>query len=334
MKISKLSQICLQEFVAIKNTWIHGVEEQLLVGVMLTNLFLYCPILPHQPPPLTQLVPQNKAGSCRAMEEKLGDLKDSEPDEGLPARVVKKRIDLVRTNSLESVRVSARQAERKAKASRDNSEDGRSEERLGKVKKLRKDETDAKTKKSMTEPLRLKEDQLQKVKDILTKVDVIEEDFSTPKYERQESNSDLFDELVMDFVDEDLDQEPDEMAEDDSDDLVEEDRMVEDIAGEVAGELLEEKEAEDSEPEAEPEFEDVEPPAEESDEDYDEQATTSTRKTSTRISSGKDKIWKYGKLWEFIRDLLKIPRYNPSVIRYRKLFCQQQIDCFDFKGGS
>ena len=91
----------------------------------------------------------------------MGDLKDSEPDEGLPARVVKKRIDLVRTNSLESVRVSARQAERKAKASRDNSEDGRSEERLGKVKKLRKDETDAKTKKSMTEPLRLKEDQLQ-----------------------------------------------------------------------------------------------------------------------------------------------------------------------------
>ena len=180
----------------------------------------------------------------------------------------------------------------------------------------------------------MKEDQLQKVKDILTKVDVIEEDFSAPKYERQESNSDLFDELVMDFVDEDLDQEPDEMAEDDSDDLVEEDRMVEDIAGEVAGELLEEKEAEDSEPEAEPEFEDVEPPAEESDEDYDEQATTSTRKTSTRISSGKDKIWKYGKLWEFIRDLLKIPRYNPSVIRYRKLFCQQQVDCFDFKGGS
>ena len=55
-----------------------------------------------------------------------------------------------------------------------------------------------------------------------------------------------------------LDQEADELPEDDSDvDLVEEDRMAEDIAGEVAGELLEEKEAEDSEPEPEPDFEDV-----------------------------------------------------------------------------
>ena len=27
------------------------------------------------------------------------------------------------------------------------------------------------------------------------------------------------------------------------------------------------------------------------------------------------KLWKYGKLWEFVRDLLKIERYNPSVIR-------------------
>ena len=300
MKISKLSQICLQEFVAIKNTWIHGVEEQLLVGVMLTNLFLYCPILPHQPPPLTQLVPQNKAGSCRAMEEKLGDLKDSEPDEALPARAVKKRIELVRANSGESVRVSARQAERKAKASRDNSEDGRSEERLGKVKKFRKDESDAKTKNNT----------------FVDQVDVIEEDFSTPKYEREES-SDLLDELVMDFGDEELDQEAEELPEDDSDvDLVEEDRMAEDIAGEVAGELLEEKEAEDSEPEPEADFEDVEPPAEESDEDYDEKATPASKRAHTRISLGKEKIWKYGKLWEFIRDLLKIPRYNPSVIRY------------------
>ena len=54
------------------------------------------------------------------------------------AKVVKKRIELVRSNSLESVRVSARQAERKAmKASRDNSEDGRMSEEnlLGKVKR-------------------------------------------------------------------------------------------------------------------------------------------------------------------------------------------------------
>jgi hypothetical protein len=230
----------------------------------------------------------------------LGDLKDSEPDEALPARAVKKRIELVRANSGESVRVSARQAERKAKASRDNSEDGRSEERLGKVKKIRKDESDAKAKNST----------------FADQVDVIEEDFSTPKYEREES-SDLLDELVMDFGDEELDQEAEELPEDDSDvDLVEEDRMAEDIAGEVAGELLEEKEAEDSEPEQEPDFEDVEPPAEESDEDYDEKATSATKRTHTRVSSGKEKIWKYGKLWEFIRDLLKIPRYNPSVIRW------------------
>ena len=234
------------------------------------------------------------------MEEKLGDLKDSEPDEALPARAVKKRIELVRANSGESVRVSARQAERKAKASRDNSEDGRSEERLGKVKKFRKDESDAKTKNNT----------------FVDQVDVIEEDFSTPKYEREES-SDLLDELVMDFGDEELDQEAEELPEDDSDvDLVEEDRMAEDIAGEVAGELLEEKEAEDSEPEPEPDFEDIEPPAEESDEDYDEKATSASKRTHTRISAGKEKIWKYGKLWEFIRDLLKIPRYNPSVIRY------------------
>ena len=234
------------------------------------------------------------------MEEKLGDLKDSEPDEALRMKVVKKRIELVRANSVESVRVSARQAERKAKASRDNSEDGRSEEHLGKVKRLKKDELDTKTKTNAVSNIH----------------DMIEEDFSTPKYDRQES-SDLLDELVMDFGDEELDQEAEEeLPEEDSDvDLVEEDRMVDDIAGEVAGELLEEKEAEDSEPEPEPDFEDVEPPAEESDEDYDEKATSTSKKTNTRISLGKEKIWKYGKLWEFIRDLLKIPRYNPSVIR-------------------
>ena len=238
------------------------------------------------------------------MEEKLGDLKDSEPDEALRMKVVKKRIELVRANSVESVRVSARQAERKAKASRDNSEDGRSEEHLGKVKRLKKDELDTKTKTNAVSNIH----------------DMIEEDFSTPKYDRQES-SDLLDELVMDFGDEELDQEAEEeLPEEDSDvDLVEEDRMVDDIAGEVAGELLEEKEAEDSEPEPEPDFEDVEPPAEESDEDYDEKATSTSKKTNTRISLGKEKIWKYGKLWEFIRDLLKIPRYNPSVIRYENL---------------
>ena len=230
----------------------------------------------------------------------MGDLKDSEPDEALRTKVVKKRIELVRANSVESVRVSARQAERKAKASRDNSEDGRSEEHLGKVKRLKKDELDTKTKTNAVSNIH----------------DMIEEDFSTPKYDRQES-SDLLDELVMDFGDEELDQEAEEeLPEEDSDvDLVEEDRMVDDIAGEVAGELLEEKEAEDSEPEPEPDFEDVEPPAEESDEDYDEKATSTSKKTNTRISLGKEKIWKYGKLWEFIRDLLKIPRYNPSVIR-------------------
>ena len=26
-------------------------------------------------------------------------------------------------------------------------------------------------------------------------------------------------------------------------------------------------------------------------------------------------LWKYGKLWEFVRDLLKIEKYNPSIIR-------------------
>ena len=234
----------------------------------------------------------------------MGDLKDSEPDEALRTKVVKKRIELVRANSGESVRVSARQAERKAKASRDNSEDGRSEEHLGKVKRFKKDELDAKTKNNTAANIH----------------DMIEEDFSTPKYDRQESN-DLLDELVMDFGDEELDQEAEEeLPEEDSDvDLVEEDRMVDDIAGEVAGELLEEKEAEDSEPEPEPDFEDVEPPAEESDEDYDEKAILTSKKTNARISLGKEKIWKYGKLWEFIRDLLKIPRYNPSVIRYENL---------------
>merc|ERR1719270_2406127 len=152
-----------------------------------------------------------------------------------------------------------------------------------------------------------------------TKVDVIEEDFSTPKFERQESSSDLLDELVMDFGDEELDQEAEELPEEDdsSDELVEEERIAEDIAGEVAGELLEEKEAEDSEAEPEQDFEDAEPPVEESDDDYDEQTmVVPSKKTSSRISLGKEKIWKYGKLWEFIRDLLKIPRYNPSVIRW------------------
>jgi len=31
------------------------------------------------------------------------------------------------------------------------------------------------------------------------------------------------------------------------------------------------------------------------------------------------KQWKYGKLWEFIRDLLKIKKYNPSVIRWENV---------------
>ena len=71
------------------------------------------------------------------MEEKL-----VEPDEaGLGTRAVKKRIELVRATSLETVRVSARQAERKAKAlSRDNSEEGRNEEYLGKVKRSKRDQ--------------------------------------------------------------------------------------------------------------------------------------------------------------------------------------------------
>jgi len=30
-------------------------------------------------------------------------------------------------------------------------------------------------------------------------------------------------------------------------------------------------------------------------------------------------IWKYGKLWEFIRDLLKIKKYNPSAIRWENV---------------
>ena len=242
------------------------------------------------------------------MEEKL-----VEPDEaGLGTRAVKKRIELVRatSTSFETVRVSARQAERKAKAlSRDNSEEGRSEEYLGKVKRSKREETDTK----MTNDTVVSLQDHKK-----TKVDVIEEDFSTPKFERQESSSDLLDELVMDFGDEELDQEAEELPEDDdsSDELVEEERMVEDIAGEVAGELLEEKEAEDSEAEPEQDFEDAEPPVEESDDDYDEQTmVVPSKKTSSRISLGKEKIWKYGKLWEFIRDLLKIPRYNPSVIR-------------------
>ena len=242
------------------------------------------------------------------MEEKL-----VEPDEaGLGTRAVKKRIELVRatSTSLDTVRVSARQAERKAKAlSRDNSEEGRSEEYLGKVKRSKREETDTK----MTNDTVVSLQDHKK-----TKVDVIEEDFSTPKFERQESSSDLLDELVMDFGDEELDQEAEELPEEDdsSDELVEEERIAEDIAGEVAGELLEEKEAEDSEAEPEQDFEDAEPPVEESDDDYDEQTmVVPSKKTSSRISLGKEKIWKYGKLWEFIRDLLKIPRYNPSVIR-------------------
>eukprot|EP00091_Calanus_sinicus_P012339 TRINITY_DN27883_c0_g1_i1.p2 TRINITY_DN27883_c0_g1~~TRINITY_DN27883_c0_g1_i1.p2 ORF type:complete len:123 (+),score=36.55 TRINITY_DN27883_c0_g1_i1:210-578(+) len=31
------------------------------------------------------------------------------------------------------------------------------------------------------------------------------------------------------------------------------------------------------------------------------------------------KQWKYGKLWEFVRDLLQIEKYNPSVIRWENV---------------
>ena len=36
---------------------------------------------------------------------------------------------------------------------------------------------------------------------------------------------------------------------------------------------------------------------------------------STCESKKKSGLWKYGKLWEFVRDLLKIEKYNPSIIR-------------------
>jgi hypothetical protein len=216
-------------------------------------------------------------------------------------RKVKKRIELVRSSSLESVRVSARQAERKAiKASRDNSEERSYEEPKGNHKKgMEEDQSD----------------RLDRVMDemrvhINKKIDDIEEDVSTPTYERQES-SDLLDELVMDFNDEELDEElEDNLAYEDVDN---EEKLVDDIAGEVAGELMEEKEAGDSEPYSEDE--DAEPPAEEPDDDYDEIAAKPRRKPTARAPASKEKLWKYGKLWEFIRDLLKIPRYNPSVIR-------------------
>ena len=36
---------------------------------------------------------------------------------------------------------------------------------------------------------------------------------------------------------------------------------------------------------------------------------------STCESKKMSGLWKYGKLWEFVRDLLKIEKYNPSIIR-------------------
>ena len=151
----------------------------------------------------------------------------------------------------------------------------------------------------------------------------IEEDFSMSK----DFETDLFDELVMDFDDDDdldFDLETSEEPTNET-----ENRMVDDIAGEVAVELTEEKEysEENSEPEGEDEEQhrsvedwdgdDFEAQPGDSDDDYQEKPKSEKKSSSigTGHSSNKDQIWKYGKLWEFIRDLLKIPRFNPSVIR-------------------
>ena len=244
----------------------------------------------------------------------------------------KKRIDLVRSNSdlspSSTVRVSARQAERRsAKASRDNSEEKKGEESsrsLGLKVSIKKVGDDLGTNAV---------DRLVKEMEEITgsEIDIkdeIMENFSTRNYDRQESSStDLLDELVMDFGDEDLDEEHDDQEPDPN--LNTEDRLADDIAGEVAGELVEEAEgrvaeAEDSEPDSEPDedYEDTEPNAESDEEYIVEKPTrrvynypTKPKAMKWAIKVTKDKLWKYGKLWEFIRDLLKIPRYNPSVIR-------------------
>jgi len=231
-------------------------------------------------------------------------------------KVVKKRIELVRSSSVETVRVSARQAIRKAaKASRDNSEE---EEEKSKVKTNKSVENmiESHIISTNSETGQLKVKLVKKVDDEL------EEDFSTPTYEKQES-SDLLDELVMDFGDEDLD-EDEQRNEETNESIFSANKMVEDIAGEVAEELMDENEEEDLD-EDEPDMDYEEQPAEDSDDDYDEKAdkakppkkpTKPPRIYNYNNSNSKDKNWKYGKLWEFIRDLLKIPRYNPSVIRW------------------
>jgi len=37
------------------------------------------------------------------------------------------------------------------------------------------------------------------------------------------------------------------------------------------------------------------------------------------LNTSTSKLWKYGKLWEFVRDLLHIEKYNPSVIRWENV---------------
>merc|ERR1712142_383142 len=37
------------------------------------------------------------------------------------------------------------------------------------------------------------------------------------------------------------------------------------------------------------------------------------------VNTSTSKLWKYGKLWEFVRDLLHIEKYNPSVIRWENV---------------
>jgi len=37
------------------------------------------------------------------------------------------------------------------------------------------------------------------------------------------------------------------------------------------------------------------------------------------LTTSTSKLWKYGKLWEFVRDLLHIEKYNPSVIRWENV---------------
>merc|ERR1712204_98371 len=93
----------------------------------------------------------------------------------------------------------------------------------------------------------------------------VEEDFSKPTYEKQES-SDLLDELVMDFGDEDLD-EDEQRNEETNESLFSANKMVEDIAGEVAEELMDENEEGDLD-EDEPDMDYEEQPAEDSDDDY------------------------------------------------------------------